>query len=357
MNKADTLVILSPGFPKNEADSTCVPPQQVFVRALKQSFPQLNIVVLAFEYPYKASEYQWYGVSVIAFGGSNKGGLARIVNWRKIRSKLGQLNRQHHIIGLLSFWLGDCALIGSRFAKRQNLKHFCWILGQDAKKGNKYFKLVKPWASSLIALSDFIVTQVQKNYGTEPLHVIPPGIDPDMFTEYTGEREVDILGAGSLIPLKQFYMLVELVNSLKEQFPQLKAVICGNGPEMKSIRSMVKDLGLESHITLAGELPHNEVLKLMQRSKILVHPSSYEGFGAVILEALYAGAQVVSLVRPMKADIQNWHIARSQADMVDVVSTILNEPVTGHTPVAPYLAKDSAKAMMGLFSYSEAAIS
>ncbi|HVW16571.1 MAG TPA: glycosyltransferase family 4 protein [Mucilaginibacter sp.] len=352
MNKADTLIILSPGFPKDETDSTCVPPQQVFVKNLKKTFPGLKIVVLAFEYPYKAAEYQWNGAKVFAFGGSNKGGIKRIVNWRKIRAKLRQLHDGRHIVGILSFWLGDCALIGSRFAKRHGLRHFCWILGQDAKKGNRYFKLIKPQASSLIALSDFVAAHVKKNYGIEPQHIIPPGIDPDMFGEPAGERDIDILGVGSLIALKQFYMLTELVNSLKADFPDLKCVICGDGPEKKSIQTMINDLDLAGHIDLAGELPHGEVLNLMQRSKILVHPSAYEGFGVVMLEALHAGAQVVSLVKPMNADIQNWHVARSQSDMVAVVKKILSDPVAPNTRVAPYLIKDTAASVMELFGIS-----
>jgi glycosyltransferase involved in cell wall biosynthesis len=357
MNKADTLIILSPGFPKDEADSTCVPPQQVFVKSLKKTFPGLKIAVLAFEYPYKAAEYQWNGVKVFAFGGNNKGGIKRVLNWRKIRGKLRQLHDEEHIIGILSFWLGDCALIGSRFAKRKNLAHFSWILGQDAKKGNRYVKLIKPQASSLIALSDFVAEHFNKNYGIVPQHIVPPGMDPGMFGKSAAERDIDILGAGSLIPLKQFYMLVELVNSLKERLPDIRATICGGGPEMKSLQAMIRDHGLEGQIILTGELPHSEVLKLMQRSRVFVHPSAYEGFGVVCLEALYAGAQVVSLVRPMKADIKNWHTARSQSDMVDLVAELLNGPSIDHTPVAPYLVGDSAKAIMELFGYNDSAIS
>jgi glycosyltransferase involved in cell wall biosynthesis len=350
MSKADTLIILSPGFPKDEADSACIPPQQVFVKNLKKNFPNLNIVVLAFEYPYKAAEYQWHGVDVIAFGGSNKGGLARILNWRRIRAKLRMLYNKHRIIGILSFWLGDCALVGSRFAKRKNLKHLCWILGQDAKKGNRYFKLIKPQAASFVALSDFISAEFSKNYGITPQYVVLPGIDPDMFNGVTTERNIDILGVGSLIPLKQFYMIVELVNALKDEFPDLKAVICGDGPERTSLSTMIKDLDLEGHIILKGELPHEEILKLMQQSKILVHPSAYEGFGVVMLEALYAGAQVVSLVKPMKANVKNWHIARSQSDMVDRVRELLGQPDAAHASVAPYLIKDSVVAMMDVFN-------
>jgi hypothetical protein len=34
-NERKTFVILSPGFPENEADSTCLPLQQSFIRSLK----------------------------------------------------------------------------------------------------------------------------------------------------------------------------------------------------------------------------------------------------------------------------------------------------------------------------------
>ena len=47
MNKdKKTLVILTPGFPKDEADSTCLPMQQQLIRALK-----VNDAVSQYYYP------------------------------------------------------------------------------------------------------------------------------------------------------------------------------------------------------------------------------------------------------------------------------------------------------------------
>ena len=51
MNPKNTLIILSPGFAANEEDTTCLPPQQVFVKALNRNFPSLQIIILAFQYP------------------------------------------------------------------------------------------------------------------------------------------------------------------------------------------------------------------------------------------------------------------------------------------------------------------
>ena len=48
----DTLIILTPGFPQSETDSTCLPMQQSFVRTLTENYPQLKIIILSFQYPY-----------------------------------------------------------------------------------------------------------------------------------------------------------------------------------------------------------------------------------------------------------------------------------------------------------------
>jgi glycosyltransferase involved in cell wall biosynthesis len=357
MNKPDTLVILSPGFPENEADSTCIAAQQVFVKNLKQNYPDLDIIVLAFEYPFKKSVYQWNGITVIASGGKNRGNFFRLFNWARIRIKLRQLNRQHRIIGVLSFWLGDCALIGSRFAKRNNLKHYCWILGQDAKARNKYFKRVRPQADSLIALSDFIAAEFERNYCITPAHTVPPGVDPSMFGKPALVRDIDILAAGSLIKLKQYHILVNMVSTLSKMYPRINVIVCGNGPELDSLNKMIRSLGLESNVKLFGEVPHSSVLKMMARARIFIHPSAYEGFGMVCLEALYAGARVVSFVKPMQVQIPNWHFAGSEDDMLAIVRNLLEETEPEHISVSPYLVKDSNAAIMKLFGYKEDAIS
>src|SRR5471030_3111994 len=96
----ETLVILSPGFPANEADTTCMPPQQVFVKALKEICPGLNIIVIAFQYPFIADEYQWQGVRVIAIGGKEKGQILRAFTWIKAWRILRDLHKEFQLLGL-----------------------------------------------------------------------------------------------------------------------------------------------------------------------------------------------------------------------------------------------------------------
>lgn len=57
---------------------------------------------------------------------------------------------------------------------------------------------------------------------------------------------------------------------------------------------MILDLSLSNNIEMTGLLQHHDSVQMMQRAKLLLHPSSYEGFGIVCIEALYARAHVIS---------------------------------------------------------------
>jgi glycosyltransferase involved in cell wall biosynthesis len=345
-----TLVILTPGFPQSEADTTCLPMQQQLVKNIKENFPGLDIIVLSFQYPFLKKTYKWFDIPVISHGGKNRGGLARLLLWYKLNTTLKDLRRNNNIIGVLSFWYGECAWVGKNFANKNNIKHFCWILGQDAKKSNKYIKYLRLKASELIALSDFIQDKFEKNHGTRPQFMIPPGIDPKQFNHPIQEKDIDIIAVGSLIPLKQYGIFVEVIAEIKKHIPGIKAMLIGDGPEKNKLQRLIVSNGLESNITLTGELSHPEVLQHMQRGKVFLHPSSYEGFGVVCIEALYAGCQVISFCRPMKQDIQNWHIVKTKEEMYENSLNLLRDNHPKFESVLVYPIEDSAKAIMRLFN-------
>ena len=122
-HKTKTLVILTPGFAKDESDSTCLPMQQSFIRTINKMIPQLNIIILAFQYPYVRKTYKWHGNTVISFNGRNRGGLSKLFLFQKWDAALKKIHQENKIDGLLSFWYTECALAGKRFANKYNVKH------------------------------------------------------------------------------------------------------------------------------------------------------------------------------------------------------------------------------------------
>lgn len=218
--KGDTLIILSPGFPANEAESTCLPAQQQFVRSLNSCFPLLHIIILTFHYPFTKASYQWHGNTVIPFNGRNKGKLNRLVLWVKVWKVLEKLKRKNRIMGLFSFWCAESALVGKYFGQYYTIPHLIWICGQDARRQNWLIKLIRPQPRSLIAMSDFLADEFYRNHHIRPQHVVYNGIELSRFKlPNTQRRDIDIMGIGSLIPLKQYEILITIVQQLRKKIP------------------------------------------------------------------------------------------------------------------------------------------
>ena len=344
-----TLLILSPGFAANESDTSCLPAQQSLIRSINKAFPEIRVMILAFEYPYTRQPYTWFENEVIPFNGRTTGGTARLLRWIKIWMHLLKLKRKYRVTGILSFWLGQSALVGSYFAKCHRLKHFTWILGQDARKANPYIKWIRPDPDSLIAMSDFLAKQLFTHYAVKPACIIPNGIDTDLFPPFAGKKDIDIIGVGSLIPLKQYDLFIEVVRDIKKNVPALKVYLCGEGAERNRLTRLIQQYGLVDTITLTGEKTHAEVLQLMLRSKLLLHPSAYEGFSGACLEALYAGAHVISFQQPMNGWIRHWHIAETKEEMIQIAKMILGSVNISFEQVLPYRMKDTAEEIIRLF--------
>lgn len=324
-----TILILTPGFPKDEADSTCLPLQQSFLRALRAEYPAQKIIVLSFQYPYQKKDYDWNGIKVISMGGSNKGGFWRLLLWRSIRKRLKDLDAENNITGVMSFWCGETALIAKSFANDHSIPWFCWILGQDAKKENHYVRRINPPADALVALSDFIADEFERNHGIRPAHTLLPGIEVPETKKPLPFKDFDIIAAGSLIPLKQYDLFIDIIAELKKYNDRIRSVIAGGGPEKNKLLKRIREKGLVNNVILRDEMPHHEVLDLMERSRLFLHTSSYEGFGVVCIEALSAGCQVISFTRPMKAPIPGWHIVIGKDEMINKAISILqssNDP-------------------------------
>lgn len=346
---SQTLVVLTPAFPDDGPPTNWVTSQQLMVKSLKENYPHIQIIVLSFYHPYHDTAYHWNQVPVIPFNAMEYRKLKRLLLWQKIWRRLKKIRRENDLIGILSFWCGECALIGRYFGKRYHIKHRCWICGQDARESNKMVRLIKPPSEELIAMSASLANEFKKNHGIKVQRIIPNAIDRRQFPDsFPVDRDIDILGAGSLEPLKRYSIFVAVVESLKKQRAGINAMICGDGPEKMKLVSLIESCGLTGNISLPGLVPHPELLQIMQRAKIFLHTSEYEGFSTVCLEALYAGAQVISFHDPGEGNIPNWHIVHSMEEMIAKARELLSSDAIPRRVLVNDM-EDSARAMMELF--------
>lgn len=320
------LLIITPGFPSDEQDTTCLPPIQQFLRCYKELYPQVAISIISLEYPYHSKSYNWHGNHVFPVGGKNKGGINKWFTILKARSKGLFINRGNKVDAIISLWLSAGSLSAKMISRKLKIPHLVWMQGQDAKPGNKYFKLVAPLPAQLAAISDYQNEVLSQSYGIKATHVINNGINQSSFPAFNnGHRKIDLLAVGSLIPLKQYHLFVEMVKVLKEKGVIVTAVLAGKGPEEENLRKLIADYQLERQVQLTGELSHNEVLCLMNDAKIFIHPSSYEGHSTVILEALYSGCKVLAFMPVGNKQTEAFTLCETQDEMIKRCEDLLKQ--------------------------------
>ncbi|MFC2094323.1 glycosyltransferase [Bacteroidota bacterium] len=326
------ILILTPGFPADENDFLTIPPLQEFLKNFKSGFPFSKITVLAFQYPYKIKNYTWNGIKVISFAGKNRS-VTKPLLWRRIIKEANIINEEEPISVVHSLWLGECALIGNILSGKFKCNHVCTLMGQDVKSSNKYLRLLKNKKIKFVALSKNQSDQFFNLTNKTVNEIINWGID-DMPVS-SEERDIDLLAVGSLIPLKNYSLFIKLVEKIKQKYPDIKCILAGTGPEDLSLKLLAKEKRVESNIEFPGILNRTELFKLMQRSKIFIHPSKFEGAGFVFAESLVNGMNIVSFNVGNAQQHHKWFIAGDDEDFIRITVNLLATKLD-FTPVNPF---------------------
>jgi len=106
-----------------------------------------------------------------------------------------------------------------------------------------------------------------------------------------GDGPPVILGVGRLTRQKDFATLVSAFALVCKQLP-CRLLIIGEGEERKRLEALAVTLGVRGAFDLAGFQANP--LPYMREARLLVMSSRWEGFGNVLVEALYCQTPVVS---------------------------------------------------------------
>lgn len=101
---------------------------------------------------------------------------------------------------------------------------------------------------------------------------------------------------GTLEPRKGIITMIEAYNEFRQQTKQtIPLVICGaNGWKTEAIYQTYKDSPYASDIHFLGFVDLELIIQLHSHSFALIYPSTYEGFGFPIVEALSCGGRVIT---------------------------------------------------------------
>ena len=150
---------------------------------------------------------------------------------------------------------------------------------------------------AIISISGHTTVRLREAGFKREITTIPLGIDFDLIRESELSREKnDVIVIGRLLPHKNADMLIKAIGIAREIYPGIRCKIVGSGPEKENLEKLVKGLKLEGNVEISGNIEkHSDLYGFMKSSKMLVLPSTREGFGLVVIEANACGLPVITI--------------------------------------------------------------
>ncbi|MCU0309419.1 MAG: glycosyltransferase family 4 protein [Acidimicrobiales bacterium] len=160
-------------------------------------------------------------------------------------------------------------------------------------------------ARVVVTLTDFTAGDAVERCGVRPDRIrrVPCGVDPVV----EPADPAPVLGRHGLLGRrivlypaityahKNHETLVRAVATLVADRPDLVLVLTGGvGPAEELVAAAVDAYGIRDHVARLGRIPGEELDVLYGAARVLAFPSSYEGFGLPVLEAMAHGCPVVA---------------------------------------------------------------
>jgi glycosyltransferase involved in cell wall biosynthesis len=182
------------------------------------------------------------------------------------------------------------------------------------------------WASArfsreIITVSENSRRDIVEAYGlaAERVHVIRHGVERELFDPPSGERPEPwpyLLSVSTIHPHKNWDRWLEAYARLASEGAPQHLVIAGlRGNYAEELEGLIEAKGLRDRVHPVGWIPREHLRELLKHADALVFPSTFEGFGMPVMEAMAAGVPVAcSDIAPLR------EVARGAALLFDPYS-------------------------------------
>jgi glycosyltransferase involved in cell wall biosynthesis len=162
------------------------------------------------------------------------------------------------------------------------------------------------WASAhrarrLIAVSEATRNDLIRVYHLPPdrIRVVLHGVEPDFFNLDRKHTDPFVLCVSTLHPHKNLDRLIRAYARRKRDW---RLTITGmRGFFAEALDKLIAELNVRDSVQLTGWIPRDELLRLYSRAQAFIYPSTFEGFGMPVLEAIAAGIPVAcSDIAPLR---------------------------------------------------------
>jgi len=165
-------------------------------------------------------------------------------------------------------------------------------------------------ATIVTTVSDYSREDMVHYYGVsrDRVHVIPNGVDTRVFKPLDDARVLSnwrhrvvgddvplILYVGKPTKRRNLPNLLMAFSQLKSKGYPHKLLLIGTALPGTTFGTLISELRLDEHVVTIGHAAHDEIALAYNAAEIMIYPSSYEGFGMPVLEAMACGTPVIAL--------------------------------------------------------------
>ena len=201
---------------------------------------------------------------------------------------------------------------GSRVTVIHDLQHrrqpenFGWL---ELKAWELFVSMSIRHSDTLITVSESSKQDIVENYErpADSIQVVRHGVEKDFFGLRENEGYPPTIPASAGLPDCRYLLAVSTVHPHKNwahllgAYSQLRKagmehhlVVCGlPGKSSGAVGELIRQLGLGDVVHVLGWQPRRTLIGLFKFAEALVFPSTFEGFGMPVAEALACGLPVV----------------------------------------------------------------
>ena len=193
------------------------------------------------------------------------------------------------------------------FHDLQHMRHPEYFRWFDLPFWRLFLYLSAMRSRHLIAVSKATRSDLLAYYRLRPskVRVVQHGVDPQMFEVGRRRSSVNLepylLCVSTLHAHKNLNRLVSAFRRFLELAPDFRLILAGcRGFYAAELERQVRALGLEHAVEITGWVERQKLYELFERAWGFVYPSSFEGFGMPVTEALAAGVPTAcSAIEPL----------------------------------------------------------
>jgi glycosyltransferase involved in cell wall biosynthesis len=176
--------------------------------------------------------------------------------------------------------------------------YFRAMIPPSARRAAHIIAISEASKQDVVALLDLPPEKVVVTHLGVDLRVFHPGAvagTADCLAGRYGVRRPYILYVGKLEPRKNLPALIGAFSIVAPEFPHQQLVIAGSpGWDYQSIYAAAAQASCRERVCLTGFVAEKDLPALYAGADLFVYPSSYEGFGFPVLEAMACGVPTIT---------------------------------------------------------------